>query len=65
MMSGFHHLGPVSSFLLTLPVWMETKRAIMVATYMIPTTDSIRLNEGAAGDAGVTSPNPPQDRSLR
>jgi hypothetical protein len=32
------------SFRLWLLVWMETKRAIMVATYMIPSIASIRLN---------------------
>jgi hypothetical protein len=34
---------------------MKTKRAIIVAMYMIPTTASIRLKERAAPDAGVTS----------
>jgi hypothetical protein len=35
---------------------METKRAIIVATYMIPIIASIKLNARAPGDAGVTSP---------
>ena len=37
-------------------VWIETKRAIIVATYIMPITASIRLNARAAGDAGVMSP---------
>ena len=38
------------------PIWIETNRAIIVATYMIPTTASIKLNDRARGVAGVTSP---------
>ena len=41
---------------LSLLIWIETKRAIIVATYMIPITASIRLSERASGDDGVTSP---------
>lgn len=51
----FDYCGSGFSLRLSL-VWMDTKRPIIVATYMIPTTDSIKLNERATGDAGVTSP---------